>query len=390
MKRLQSILLQTALLCGLPLSINAQSIELQAISDFTNLDSGEVPYYLDIAGGRNVLAINAADPAHRNKFARAEHEFTGSDGIYDITINALGEIDGDGTYRLVINGVIQGVSVNDPVSSDYVVIEHRFQGIALTTLDTIAVESNAVSNDTIPEGDGFAFARGRWKSVSLDVFDAGEVVVDASVELGLSLSTIDSHAQHGGQAPFIVSVINNSPSNTATAPVVDFSLPEEITFNYSDTCTRSQSTVRCLLPNLAPFEVSSVSFIGDIHASGWLGLSASVSADQPDNDRANNTANLSFESQTASPVVMTQPEPEAAEPSDTNSGGDNSVMEASTETSTEASSETGENAATSATNNTAGAMGNSKSGVTGITALMILILFFVFRVARPQTGPPRS
>jgi len=367
MKRLQSILLQTALLCGLPLCSSAQSIELQAISDFTNLDSGEAPYYLDIAGGRNVLAINAADPAYRNKFARAEHEFTGSDGIYDITINALGEIDGDGTYRLIINGVIQGESVNEPVSSDYTVIEHHFQGIALTTFDTIAVESNAVSNEMIPEGDGFAFARGRWRSVSLDVYDPGEVVVDTSVDLGISLSTIDSSAQDGAQIPFIVTVINNSQSNTATAPVVKFLLPEEITFNNSDSCTKTQAAVRCELPNLTPLDVSSVSFIADINDSGWLGLSASVSADQPDNDRDNNTANLSFESQTASPVITTQTEPEAAQPAEMNSGGDNES----------------ENTSASETNsNTAGEMQNSKSGATGFPALIILILLCALRVAR--------
>lgn len=425
MKRWRSILLSTTLIFSLPLGAYAQSIELQAISDFTNLDSGEVPYYLDIAGGRNVLAINAADPAYREKFARAEHEYTGSDGIFDITINALGEIDGDGTYRLIVNGVIQGESVNDPVSHDYVVIEHTFQGIALTTLDTIAVESNAVSNDTIPEGDGFAFARGRWRSVSLDVHDPSEVVVDTSADLGLSLSTIDSIAQPGGQAPFIVSVINNSEVTTATGPVVEFSLPDEITFYNSEDCAATQTGVRCLLPNLAPAEIASVSFIADINASGWLSLSASVSADQPDNERTNNAANLSFESgAVASPVdtteTVTETETENETETGTGAGTDTQTQlqtgaqtdtqtetqtESQTETQTEPTSPTNSNTNSAGSNNpetsfgnnennaepenassasaaTPAAADNNKSGVAGIPVLLALLLFSLCRRRR--------
>ena len=383
-----------------PLGAFAQStdIELLAIKDFRNFDSGEVPYYLDIAGDRNVLAINAADPNYRNKFARAEHEFTGADGIYDITINAMGEIDGDGTYRLLINGVVQGVSVNSPVTTDYTIIEHTFQGIALTAPDIIGVESNAVSNDKIPEGDGFAFARGRWKSVTISEHDAGSVNADMSADLGITLSTVDGLTVEGGQAPFIVSVVNNSTTNTATKPMVEFILPDEITFNSSENCIAITTGATCTLSNLAPGDVATVSINADIDADGWLSLNASVEADQADNDRANNTATLAFEAQTqgtftiAAPVESTEPPsteqsasnetPASNETENNNSpSGQSNVGNTTNETGATAGQSV-DTDTTQATDNGTAASDESDSGATGIHALMLLLVFGVYRKSR--------
>lgn len=306
MTRLLSSILAGAVLLSLPLSLNAQSIELQAISDFTNRESGAVPYYLDIAGQRDVLAINAAIPEYRNKFARAEHEFIGPEGIYDITINAMGEIDGDGTYRLLINGIVQGVAVNPPVSVDYTIIEHTFPGIALSTETVIGVESNAVSNDTIPEGDGYAFARGRWRSVVLSQPDETAVVVsDNVIDLALSLSTVEVLVQDGAQIPIIVSVTNQSETTTATSPVVTFDLPEGIEFASGELCTAIRTGVQCELSEIAPGETVNTSFYADITQAGWLSISAAVSSDQADSERSNNTATLAFESDDAEETLTT-------------------------------------------------------------------------------------
>jgi len=394
MNRLWSGLLLAVYCCVAPQGVLAQSanIELQAITDFTNFDSGEVPYYLDIAGDRNVLAINAADPNYRNKFARAEHEFTGADGIYDITINALGEVDGDGTYRLLINGVVQGVSVNMPVTTDYTIIEHTFQGIALTAPDVIGVESNAVSNDKIPEGDGFAFARGRWRSVTLSEHDAGTANADMSADLGMTLSTVDALTTDGGQAPFIVTVVNNSTMSTATKPVVVFVLTDEITFNSSDTCTRSTAAVTCTLPNLAPGEVYTVSFTGEIHTEGWLSISASVGADQADNDRANNTATLSFEAAAQGPVATAppaEPPPPTVPPvanSTTNTQGNTGGTAGGSDAIDSPTEPSIVNSISPTTNNASANSADGDSGATGVAGIILLLLFSVFRVR--QAGKP--
>jgi len=395
MKRLHSYLLRTVLLCFVPISTYAQSIELQAITDFTNLDSGEVPYYIETAGERNALAINAAIPAQRNKFARAEHVFTGSDGLYDITINALGEIDGDGTYRLLVNGVVQGVSVNTPVTVDYTVIEHLFQAIAITNQDTLAVESKAVSNDMIPEGDGFAFARGRWRSLTLGEHTSNATTVDTSVDLELSITSVESVVTTGAPVSINVSITNNATTNTATAPIVNFSLPNELRFISSDVCVATQDGVQCALPNLAPEQMTNVSFSADTNGSGSIELSASVSADQIDNNIANNAAVLTFEtvSQMSTTVDM-QTEPSVTdtvgsiEPIDEIDGTDNIEVtstntgintDADINTSTEIDTMAGISTNT-ATNNTSDM--NDSVGTAGLPGLFVLMLLGAYRVNR--------
>lgn len=383
-----------AVLLATPLSLNAQSIELQAISDFTNRESGAVPYYLDIAGQRNVLAINAANPDYRNKFARAEHEFTGPAGIYDVTINAMGEIDGDGTYRLLINGIVQGVGVNPPVSVDYTIIEHTFQGIALSPETIIAVESNAVSNDTIPEGDGYAFARGRWRSVVLSVPEAaGTVITDDAIDLALSLSTVEVLAQDGAQMPVIVSVVNQSDSTTATSPVVTFDLPEGVTFANGDVCSATRTGVTCELPEIAPGDVVNTSFTVDISQSGWLSISAAISSDQADTERSNNTATLTFESDEADDSATNSTENNAGANNATNTA-TNTDAETAANNNAEGNQSAGTNASqslagvtnsTSVTSNTGGSAGGGSIGLLQLLVLGCFGLFGYRRVYRAKT-----
>lgn len=365
MKRLHSYLLRAALLCILPFSTPAQSIELQAITDFINLDSGEVPYYVDDAGDRNALAINAADPELRDKFARAEHVFTGTDGLYDITINALGEIDGDGTYRLLVNGVVQGELVNTPVTVDYTVIEHLFQAIALSNQDVIGVESKAVSNDMIPEGDGFAFARGRWRSVTIDAHTPEVVFVDASADLGVSLATTTAPIMPGQPALFMVNIANNATTNTATAPMVILSLPDGFEFISSDICIATSAGAQCELANLAPAQTTSASFTGQINVADSIEIIASVGANQADNNLANNTATLTVEAvdQTEMMVEVDMlPDVDTdMEPTTDNTATDIDPMSTSTNTSDEMKSD---------------------SGATGIAGLLTLMLLGVLRFIR--------
>jgi len=293
MRALKNVLIAGAMLWGA--TCQAQSLELQAISDFTNFDSGEVPYYLDIAGDRKVLAINAAIPEYRDRFARAEHEFIGADGLYDITINALGEIDGDGMYRLLVNGIVLGAAVNSPVSVDYTIIEHTFKGIALTSPATIGVESSAVSNNKIPEGDGYAFARGRWKSVTINPSESVSVEPAASTDLAISLSTLNSKLISGNEVPFIATVVNASAETTATSPTIEFQLPDGIEFVSSETCVANATGARCALPQLAPNDTGSVALTTTLLKEGWQSVSASVASAQSDSDRSNNVDVLSFE-----------------------------------------------------------------------------------------------
>ena len=138
---------------------------LDATSDFPTIDAGQAPYYVDSA--RDALAINAGNLNNRDKFARATTGFNGTTGTYDITITSLGETDGECSFRLLVNGSVIGTRQNTRVTTDYGPQYHTFTNVSVPTGATLAVESNAVSNGLIPEGDGFAYARGRWTTLTL-------------------------------------------------------------------------------------------------------------------------------------------------------------------------------------------------------------------------------
>jgi len=96
-----------------------------ATTDFPAIGAGEVPYYVDAA--RNALAINASVVAYRDKFARATTTFDGAAGRYDVTITALGEVDGECSYRLLVNGTLIGTKQNVRVATDYGAQNHIFR-----------------------------------------------------------------------------------------------------------------------------------------------------------------------------------------------------------------------------------------------------------------------
>lgn len=137
-------------------------VVLSALTDFEFVTSGSlVPGYKDSV--RKAMAIDAAE--HKNKFAGAEAGFTGKPGKYDVILTTLTETDGESTYRVMVNGQKIGEVRNPPTGKDYQAVTHRFKGVELLPDTRIRVEFNTASNRKIPEGDGFAFSRGRWTSV---------------------------------------------------------------------------------------------------------------------------------------------------------------------------------------------------------------------------------
>lgn len=136
---------------------------------FPILDAGEVPLYKDNLF--DALAINAKHPELRNKFARAERTFDGPAGSYSITFTTITEEDGECTYQLHRNGEIVKTYVNPHIGHgaerDLQPHVHEWGEIDLETGDTIAISSITHTNGEIPEGDGTAWARGRWRQLEL-------------------------------------------------------------------------------------------------------------------------------------------------------------------------------------------------------------------------------
>ncbi|VGO17556.1 hypothetical protein PDESU_06153 [Pontiella desulfatans] len=158
-------------------SVHASTYTYGATTDFTNLSSGEVPYYKHTA--KNALAIDAATEAYRNKFAKARVVFNGTAGTYNLALTALKELDGECSYRLSVNGTLVGSRTNQPTTTDYEPQDHYFNNVHLPAGAIIEVESNCTSNEQVPENGGWAYARGRWTALTLSTTPA----VDAGGEL---------------------------------------------------------------------------------------------------------------------------------------------------------------------------------------------------------------
>ena len=137
-------------------------IVLQAMEDFERIEiEGYVPKYRD--SPRGVLAINSI--SYEDMFGAAETEWEGSGGRYNVTIRTMPEEDGECTYKLYINGRLAGEFVNPETDLDFGYAEHTWKRVRIRTGDTIRVTSNTHSNGLIPEGEGFAWARGRWSAL---------------------------------------------------------------------------------------------------------------------------------------------------------------------------------------------------------------------------------
>ena len=287
---MKKTLLMTALAAAWTLPAFAETYEFGAASDFPVINAGEIPYYRDTANGkRDWLAINAANEAYRDRFARAETTFDGIAGSYTVTITALGETDGEGEYRLWIDGTLIGSAFNAAASDDYGDQPHTFYDVYIPAGATIAVESNAVTNGLIPEGDGTAFARGRWRLLTV----SNEAVQADAADLSLALSSESAALLQGESLDVTLSVTNHSAGTAATGMQVTLTVPEHLSYNGSD-CSQTGSTLSCDLGNLVAGGRHAQTLNFTAISTGTASLQGELSADQSDPEQANNSATLAL------------------------------------------------------------------------------------------------
>ena len=284
---------------GLFANAYAATFDYEALTDFEDLDSGVVPYYKHTQ--RDALAINASDPDYRNVFARATTTFDGEAGNYDVTISALGEIDGECEYRFLVNGVVVGTAVNSRVTEDYDIQQHTFTGINIPAGAEIAVESNAVTNGLIPEGVGTAFARGRWSALSItSATPTTPDPIDLSIAASASTTSVNINTEY--EVSFVVQ--NNSTDQTATAPVITLAIPANTTLAPHAVCTTDNNVASCAVAEIGAGSNTTVTFAATTSVAGTVSFNASVSADQTDDNESNNSAAVNV---TATDPVAQEP-----------------------------------------------------------------------------------
>lgn len=146
--------------------IDYTNITLNALSDFELVsEEGFGDGYADL--DREVLAIDAEQ--FKDVFAVAEHSFKEESGRYDVTFFSMVETDGESSYRVLIDKELVGEFENPESEVDFELFEFNLENIPIKKGQTIRVEFNSHSNGKIPEGDGFAYSRGRWKSISFSL-----------------------------------------------------------------------------------------------------------------------------------------------------------------------------------------------------------------------------
>lgn len=295
-------------------AIQADTYVFEAVSDFPVIDAGEVPYYSE-APGRASLAINAAIEDYRNKFARATMRYEGDSDFYDITLTGLAELDGEAQYRVLVNDVLVGTASNPEVDVDYTPVRHTFEDIVVPNGATVAVESLANTNGKIPEGDGTAYARGRWTSLEFDNGQAGSTP-DDDVDLVLNASIDNTDIHVGDVFTLTFEILNSDGSAVATSPRLALTRPRAEVALASESvldCLESDNDLICELSEIAAGDTRTVSVsLQALSASPSLFLRVTATTDQTELTPDNNVLSLPLsitDSPDDSDVQTPEPEP---------------------------------------------------------------------------------
>ncbi|WP_109831321.1 hypothetical protein [Reichenbachiella versicolor] len=142
------------------------TLEALSFEKFTNIE-GYVNGYQDTR--RKCLAVNAGRVAYRDKYAAAQTTFKGKSGKYKLSLTTLLEDDGESTYKIKVNNKYIGEVIKNEVSEKNYKeqINPLPNKVRIKNGDTIMIEFMAVTNGKIPEGNGTAYARGRWRRLEL-------------------------------------------------------------------------------------------------------------------------------------------------------------------------------------------------------------------------------
>ena len=138
--------------------------------DFVPRSFSGVVFYADKSN--DVWAVNAAKENQRSGFAYADMRIPRSlqlknDFEYTLTLVTLTEVDGESTYQVFCDDKLLSQFTNPRVETDYQEVRFPIRGVNISGCKTLGVASNAHTNGLIPEGKGTAYARGRWRHITL-------------------------------------------------------------------------------------------------------------------------------------------------------------------------------------------------------------------------------
>ena len=118
---------------------------------------------------RKALAIDAAQDKFRNRMigATLNMDTPVETGTYNLHLTVLTEIDGESDYAILIGDKSLATQSAPESNSDFSPVILKWDNVSITSKDTITVKASAVTNGKIPECDGTAYSRGRWRDLTL-------------------------------------------------------------------------------------------------------------------------------------------------------------------------------------------------------------------------------
>ncbi|TWX69082.1 hypothetical protein [Colwellia sp. C1TZA3] len=142
---------------------------LLANSDFTlhEQNSSNAIFYDDPK--TDSLGIDAANLDFRTQYAIASYTLGAEEeGDFELGFVSLSEFDGESHYKLFLNDKLVGDFTNPRTELDFHEVYFKTGKVfSLQAGDEIKVEAIVASNGLIPEDGGYAWARGRWRAVTL-------------------------------------------------------------------------------------------------------------------------------------------------------------------------------------------------------------------------------
>jgi hypothetical protein len=153
-------------------AIEEYSLILNAQDTFES--TGKIPFYYD--GKNDALGIDARKKPYRDVWVTSKlvvpESLWGKKAIESRTFKnailvTLGEIDGESSYRVMLNDTLVAEVINQETSTDYQENYFHLGSLTLKPKDVITVQSKAVTNGKISEKGGTAYARGRWRGIVL-------------------------------------------------------------------------------------------------------------------------------------------------------------------------------------------------------------------------------
>lgn len=198
--------------------------KISGITGYDNANLAPIPNSPANAANVGEVVLGCGGTNGTTRPCAAEETYTGVAGDFFFSVNAMAEPDGECTYEVFVNGVkvgeAQTTRIHGTNTPAYTVetLEINSTAVALKSGDVIRVTFNQTSNNLVPEGNGFATARGRWRSIEICSEGNAGNPVENKVEIleiaseMLPASSIPLKASYTASGPQEIVAICSSPT----------------------------------------------------------------------------------------------------------------------------------------------------------------------------------